>query len=309
MPYVQTSKGSIAPPVNIYYQDTLQGKPVIFIHGWPHNSNLWEYQFNILPKHGIRCIAYDRRGFGQSDKPFTGYDYDTLAADLKSLIDELGVDKVTLVGMSMGGGEVARYIGRYGTSKIDKVVLVSSILPYMLKTEDNPDGVPEDVFVDFIAKIQDDRPKFMTGFIKQFFGVSMLSSPVSSDFETATLTEVMKASAKATTECVFSFARTDFRQDLAKFGNVPTLIIHGDADKIVPIETGGNQAAKLLPNASFEVYSGEPHGLFYTSKEKLNQQLIDFILDGQTTAAALNNLRPETYSEPGGVAEPIVTGR
>ncbi len=296
MPYIQTSKGSIAPPVNLFYQDTLQGKPVIFIHGWPHNSNMWEYQFNVLPKHGIRCIAYDRRGFGLSDKPFTGYDYDTLAGDLKSVIDELGLDKVTLVGFSMGGGEVARYISRYGSSKIDRVVLVSSVLPYMLQTQDNPDGVPEDTFVDFIAKIQDDRPGFLAGFIKQFFGAGLITSPVSSEFQTATLTELMVASPKATSDCVFSFARTDFRQDVTKI-DVPTLIIHGDADKIVPIDTGGNKASTLIPDAAYSVYEGEPHGLFYTAKEKLNQQLIDFIQNGRTTIDPITDKRVGVFAE------------
>jgi non-heme chloroperoxidase len=276
MPFFQTSKSSLTPPVNIYYQDTLTGKPVIFIHGWPHNLNMWEYQFSTLSKSGVRCIAYDRRGFGQSDKPFSGYDYDTMATDLKALIDELGLDKVTLVGFSMGGGEVARYIGKYGTSKIDKVVLVSSVVPFMLKTADNPDGVPEDVFVEFITKIQDDRPAFMVDFLKQFFGIGMLKRPVSQSFLDAALTEVMKGSGKATTDCVFSFARTDFRADIKKI-DIPTLVIHGDADKIVPFETAGKKAAEQISGATLTVYEGEPHGLFYTSKERLNRDLLNFI--------------------------------
>jgi pimeloyl-ACP methyl ester carboxylesterase len=281
MPYIETAKTGIAAPVKLYYQDTLKGKPVIFIHGWPHNSNLWEYQFNVLPKHGIRCISYDRRGFGLSDKPFTGYDYDTLAADLKSVIDELGLEEVTLVGFSMGGGEVARYIANYGTSKIDKVVLVGSILPYMLQTEDNPHGVPEDVFIDFIAKIQTDRPAFMVDFAKTFFGVEMIKRPVTQAFLDATLMEVMKASSKATTDCVFSFGRTDFREDCAKI-NVPVLIIHGDADKIVPIDVSAKRAIERIPHAELLIYEGAPHGLYYTEKEKLNEDLLAFI-DVKTT--------------------------
>jgi pimeloyl-ACP methyl ester carboxylesterase len=276
MPYIETAKSGIAAPVKLYYQDTLKGKPVIFIHGWPHNSNLWEYQFNVLPKHGIRCIAYDRRGFGLSDKPYSEHDYDTLSADLKSVIDELGLEDVTLVGFSMGGGEVARYIANYGTSKIDKVVLVSSILPYMLKTDDNPSGIPEDVFVDFITKIQIDRPAFMADFAKAFFGVGLISRPVSNSFLDATLMEVMKASSKATTDCILSFARTDFRKDCAKI-NVPVLIVHGDADKIVPIETGGKRAIERIPHAELLIYEGAPHGLYYTEKEKLNEDLLAFI--------------------------------
>jgi pimeloyl-ACP methyl ester carboxylesterase len=276
LPFFKTTKSSFAEPVSIYYQDTLLGRPVIFIHGWPHNSNMWEYQFNTLPKHGIRCIAYDRRGFGLSDKPFSGYDYDTLAEDLKALINELGLEKVTLVGFSMGGGEVARYISRYGSSKIDKVVLVGSILPFMLKTEDNPDGIPEDVFVEFITKIQDDRPAFMVDFAKTFFGVGLITRPVSQAMLDATLFEIMKASPKATTEAVFSFGKTDFRKDVLTI-DIPTLIIHGDADKIVPLEGSGKKTASLIPGSELKIYSGEPHGLFYTSKVKLNEDLISFI--------------------------------
>jgi pimeloyl-ACP methyl ester carboxylesterase len=276
LPYFKTSKSSFAEPVTLYYQDTLLGKPVIFIHGWPHNSNMWEYQFNTLPKHGIRCIAYDRRGFGFSDKPFSGYDYDTLAEDLHALINELGLEKLTLVGFSMGGGEVGRYIARYGTSKLDKVVLVSSILPFMLKTEDNAEGVPEDVFVEFITKIQDDRPAFMVDFAKTFFGVGLLSRPVSQAMLDATLFEIMKASSKATTDCIFSFGKTDFRKDVLKF-DIPTLIIHGDADKIVPFEGSSKKTASLIQGSELKIYEGEPHGLYYTSKYKLNEDLISFI--------------------------------
>ena len=171
MPYIQTAKSSLASPVNIYYEDSGKGKPVIFIHGWPLNSQMWEYQVNELPQKGIRCITYDRRGFGKSDKPLYGYDYDTLAADLKSLIGELNLDNIVLVGFSMGGGEVARYIGRYGTEKIDKVVLVSAVTPFMLQTTDNPAGIPQNQFDEFEKQIREDRPAFMTNFGKSFYGV------------------------------------------------------------------------------------------------------------------------------------------
>lgn|SRR6185437_11888883 len=281
MPYIQTSKSSIAPPVNLYYEDTLLGKPVIFIHGWPLNGRMWEYQLNELPKYGLRCITYDRRGFGKSDKPWTNYDYDTLAADLKSIIDELNLEEVTLVGFSMGGGEVVRYIGKYGTEKIHQIVLISTVVPFMLKRDDNPDGIPQDVFDDFIDQIREDRPAFFTNFAKLFYGVSFLNKPVSADFLNWNQSLVMMASARATTDCIRSFSETDFRKDLSGI-NVPTLIIHGDSDKIVPIEISSKKTATLIADAVFKIYENEPHGLFYTQKERLNQDLLDFIVGSDT---------------------------
>jgi pimeloyl-ACP methyl ester carboxylesterase len=288
MPYIQTSKSSIAPPVSLYYEDTLRGKPVIFIHGWPLNGRMWEYQLNELPKYGLRCISYDRRGFGKSDKPWNNYDYDTLAADLKSIIDELNLDDVTLVGFSMGGGEVVRYIGKYGTERIHQIVLISSVVPFLLKTEDNPDGIPQEVFSDFINQIQNDRPAFFAHFAKLFYGVSFLNKAVSADFLNWNQSQVMMASAKATTDCIRSFSETDFRKDLLQI-NVPALVIHGDSDKIVPIEISSKKAASLIPDAIFKVYENEPHGLFYTQKEQLNQDLIDFIVGSDTSEEPLYN--------------------
>jgi pimeloyl-ACP methyl ester carboxylesterase len=288
MPYIQTSKSSIAPPVNLYYEDTLIGKPVIFIHGWPLNGRMWEYQLNELPKYGLRCITYDRRGFGNSDKPWTNYDYDSLAADLKSIIDELHLEEVTLVGFSMGGGEVVRYIGKYGTEKIHQIVLISTIIPFLLKTDDNPDGIPQDVFDDFINQIREDRPAFFSNFAKLFYGVSFLNKPVGTDFLSWNQSQVMMASARATTDCIRSFSETDFRKDLSAV-NVPTLIIHGDSDKIVPIGVSSKKTAAMIPDAVFKIYENEPHGLFYTQKEKLNQDLLDFIVGSDTGEEPLYN--------------------
>ena len=278
MPYIQSSKSSLATPVNIYYEDTGKGKPVIFIHGWPLDSHMWEYQVNELPQKGIRCIVYDRRGFGRSDKPLSGYDYDTLAADLKSVIDELNLENVVLVGFSMGGGEVARYIGRYGTEKIEKVVLISSVTPYMLQQDDNPDGIPQHQFDEFEKQIRDDRPAFMAGFNKTFYGVGFLNKPVSQAFLDWNQALVMQGSPRATLECMKSYSTTDFRMDLPKI-NVNTLIIHGDNDKTVPIDLTARKAAKQIPGAELKIYAGEPHGIFYTQKNSLNQNLIDFIFD------------------------------
>jgi pimeloyl-ACP methyl ester carboxylesterase len=281
MPYIQTSKSSLAAPVNLYYEDTLKGKPVIFIHGWPLNSAMWEYQFNVLPKYGLRCIAYDRRGFGKSDRPWGNYDYDTLASDLKSVIEELNLEEVTLVGFSMGGGEIARYIGKYGTEKIHQVVLISSVTPYMLKTDDHPEGIPQEVFNEFIEKIREDRPAFLSHFVKLFYGVSLLNKVVSPEFLDWNQSQVLQGSPKATIDCIRSFSETDFRSDMARI-NVPTLLIHGDSDKIVPIELSSRKAAELIPEAVLKVYENEPHGLFYTQKERLNQDLLDFIVGSDT---------------------------
>ncbi len=275
MPFI-TSTQNNADPVKIYYEDYGKGKTVVFIHGWPLSGAMWEYQFTQLPQQGLRCIAYDRRGFGKSDRPFENYDYDTLAADLKSILDELNLHDVTLVGFSMGGGEIAKYFSLYGGNRISKVVLVSAVTPYMLNTADNPDGVPQELFDKMAKEMIEDRPAFMESFNKDFFGVSLTHRPVSDAFLTNSLTKVMDASPIATLRCAQSFSSTDFRKDIIKI-NVPTLIIHGDKDKTVPIKATGEESAKLIPGAKFVIYEGAPHGLWYTDKERLNQDLIDFI--------------------------------
>lgn len=262
--------------VNIYYQDLGTGKNVVFIHGWPLDGSMWEYQLTRLPQQGLRCIAYDRRGFGQSDKPYAPYDYNTLAADLKAVLDELDLEDVTLVGFSMGGGEIAKYFSLYGGARVTKVVLISAVVPYMLQTDDNPDGVPQEVFDGMLKQITDDRPAFLESFNKDFFGVSLLSRPVSDALLQQSANAAMHASPIATIECAKAFSSTDFRADVATI-NVPTLIIHGDADKTVPIAPTGNKSANQIAGAKYIIYEGEPHGLWFTSKERLNQDLIDFI--------------------------------
>lgn len=277
MPFIQTSRKN-AEPVNIYYEDIGSGSPVVFIHGWPLSGSMWEYQVTELTKQGFRCITYDRRGFGKSDKPFSGYDYDTMAGDLKNLLDELNIEDVTLVGFSMGGGEIAKYFKHYSNERISKVVLVSSVLPYMLQTGDNPNGVPQEIFDEIAKGIKNDRPGFMENFAKDFFGVSMVKHPVSNAFLANNLTRVMEASPIATLECANAFASTDFREDVLKI-NVPTLVIHGDADKIVPIKATGEQSATLIKDASYIIYPGAAHGLWYTEKEQLNKDIITFIIN------------------------------
>jgi non-heme chloroperoxidase len=262
--------------LRIFYQEYGTGSAVLFIHGWPLNHEMWEYQLNELPKHNLRCIAYDRRGFGKSDRPWKSYDYDTLADDLNEVITQLNLEKVVLVGFSMGGGEIARYIGKYGTEKIAKIVFISSVTPYMLKTDENVEGVAKETFNDMVEKILEDRPVFLADFGKTFFGVSMINQSISKPLLKWNQMLCLNSSANATVDCLRSFSETDFRNDLKKI-DIPVLIIHGDADETVPIDVSGNKTAALLPGADYIVYNGAPHGLFLTEKEKLNTDLLNFI--------------------------------
>ena len=275
MPFIKSLQNN-NKPVKIYYEDYGKGKPVVFIHGWPLSGSMWEYQVTQLPQQGLRCITYDRRGFGKSDRPFDGYDYDTLAGDLKSLLEELDITDVTLVGFSMGAGEIAKYFSLYGGKRVSKVVIVSGVTPYMLKTDSNPEGVPQEEFDKMAKAMIEDRPAFMENFNKDFFSVSLTNHPVSDAFLANSLTKVMDASPIATLECAKSFSSTDFRKDVVKI-NVPTLIIHGNNDKTVPVKPTGEESARLIKGARFIIYEGAPHGLWYTEKDKLNQDLIDFI--------------------------------
>ena len=214
MPYI---KKNIENPssVNIFFEDQGTGRPVVLVHGWPVSHEMWEYQVNALLNAGYRCITYDRRGFGQSDKPWTGYDYNTLTDDLHELIITLDLRDVVLVGFSMGGGEVARYLGRYGSSRVSKAVLISSVVPLLIKTDDHEEGVPGEVFDEMIAKIQDDRPAFLSEFGKQFFNEGILNKPVSQEIQNWMHQLAVVASPKATSDCVRSFSETDFRTDLS----------------------------------------------------------------------------------------------
>ncbi len=275
MPFIKSAQNG-NEPVKIYYEDLGKGKPVVFIHGWPLSGSMWEYQVTQLPQHDLRCIIYDRRGFGKSDRPFSGYDYNTLAGDLKSLLDELDITDVTLVGFSMGGGEIAKYFSLYGGARVAKVVLISAVVPYMLKTADNPDGVPQEIFDKMGKAMTADRPTFLEGFNKDFYSAGKAKSPVAEAYLMNALNKAMDASPIATIECAKSFSSTDFRKDVIKI-TVPTLIIHGDDDKTVPIKPTGEESAKLIKGSIFKIYEGAPHGLWFTEKDKLNKDLIDFI--------------------------------
>jgi len=276
MSYIETGKYLAGKAVKIHYNDYGKGKPVILIHGWPLSSEMWEYQIPSLVKSGQRVVAYDRRGFGKSSQPWDGYNYDTLTDDLKALIDQLGLKDVTLVGFSMGGGEVVRYFSRHRGKGVTKAVLISSVTPYMLKTDSNLEGVPMEIFEGMTEKMKQDRIGFLDDFGKTFFGVTHLHKPVSAPLLEYYRSLCAAASPRATLECAKAFATTDFREEM-RLVNVPTLIIHGDADKTVPIEPTGKQSAKDIFQNTFLVYKGAAHGLFYTEREKLNKDLLDFI--------------------------------
>lgn len=264
---------------HLFYEDTGAGKPLVLIHGWPLSSAMWEYQLNELPERGIRCVAYDRRGFGRSDHPASGYNYDTLASDLNDLLEHLDLRDVTLAGFSMGGGEVVRYMSKFGGARVSRIALISAVPPFMLKTSDNPDGIDKSVFQDIESGLRTDRPNFLTGFTKTFFGVGWITSPVSESMLASSVELAMLASSRATLGCAKAFSETDFRNDL-KAISLPTLVIHGDADKTVPFEASGKRTAKAIAGSKLIVYSGAPHGLHYTERARLNADLEAWVAAG-----------------------------
>jgi pimeloyl-ACP methyl ester carboxylesterase len=275
MGYITIGTDAACNELRVHYTDLGEGSVIVLMHGWPATHAMWEYQLAELPKHGFRVVAHTRRGFGLSDQPWSGYDYDTLADDLKAVLDALDLQDVTLVGFSMGGGEVARYLGRYGAARVARVAFVSAVTPYLLKSGDNPDGVDEENFDSILAGLQDDRFNFLTGFARQFFGVTLLH-PAVSDATLNWLQSISQtASPHATERCVKSFSATDFRADLATI-KIPTLVIHGSADKVVPLAASGARLPTYIEQAQLVVYEGAPHGLFVTEKERLNRDLVAF---------------------------------
>lgn len=268
---IETADGT-----KLYVKDWGAGRPVVFIHGWPLDADMWEYQMPAVAEAGYRAVAYDRRGFGRSGQPWSGYDYDTFADDLKAVLDGLDLQDVTLVGFSMGGGEVARYMSRHGGARVSRTVLVSAVTPFLLKTHDHPDGVDGSVFQQMIDGLKDDRPHFLANFAKTFFGAGVFSSPASTELMEWTGHLAMRASPKATVDCVRAFGETDFRSDMAHF-RVPTLVIHGDDDATVPIDVSGRAAAAAIPGATLVVYEGAPHAVPFTHKDRLTQDLLRFL--------------------------------
>jgi len=272
MPYAEARDGT-----KLHLKDMGSGEPVVLIHGWPLTGDMWEYQTLAMLEAGFRVITYDRRGFGQSSHPAKGYDYDTFADDLAAVLDACRLERASLVGFSMGGGEVARYLSRHGAGRIARAALVSSVAGYLLKADDNPDGVDASVFDQMKAQIRGDRFNFLKTFAGQFYGVGWVSSPVSDALLDWTFILAIMASPKATIDCVDAFGRTDFRPDFAAFSGVPTLIVHGTADKTVPIEPSAHAAARGVPHATLIEYDGEPHGLFATAPDRLSRDLIAFL--------------------------------
>ncbi len=255
----------------LYIKDWGTGRPVILMHGWPLSADSWDEGAMAIADAGFRAIAYDRRGFGRSSQPFNGYDYDTLADDLADVIQETGAKDATLLGFSMGGGEVARYMSRHGGKSVTQAGLIASVVPYLQKTADNPNGVDPAVFAKMTAAMKEDRAHFFGGFFKDFFG-----GKASDEVLEWARKQALEASFKATLACANAFATTDFRPDLASF-SVPTLIIHGTADKTVPIDPTGRAAANGIKGAKLIEYEGAPHGLFVTDKERLTADLIAFL--------------------------------
>lgn len=276
MPFIETEDIQREENVYLNYQDYGQGQPVILIHGWPLSHRMWENQIQAIVDAGFRCIAYDRRGFGDSDRPWHNYDYSSLARDLRALIDQLNLYDCILVGFSMGGGEIVRYLSMYGNDRISKAVLISSIIPLVKETDDNPDGVPEDKLEEIMDALKDNRVTFLSEFGKQFYGYADNKDKISEQQLHYDWTIASFASPRATIETAKAWAHTDFRPELRNV-TVPTLIIHGDADQIVPVKTSSEQAAKEIRNNKYEVIKGGPHGIYATHKKEVNKLLIDFL--------------------------------
>ncbi|STX81314.1 chloroperoxidase [Legionella busanensis] len=270
MPIIKTAD------TDIYYYDWGTGKPVILIHGWPLTSASWEFQARFLAEKGYRVIAYDRRGFGRSDWPFNGFDYNTLAEDLHLLIETLNLNDITLVGFSMGGGEVARYLANFGQKKISKAVFIAAVVPYLLKTDNNPEGIDKTVFDGIVENLVTDRPAFLEDLSKQFYSYSVINHTTSTAFLEFFKFMALTGSPKATIDLVRAWSETDFRNDLTRI-TCPTLFIHGTDDIIVPIEKSARIATKLIPNSTLIEYEGESHGLINTAGRRVSEDLLNFI--------------------------------
>ncbi len=263
-------------PIEIYYEDHGAGKPVVLIHGWPLSGASWEKQTAALLAAGHRVITYDRRGFGRSSQPTTGYDYDTFAADLDTVLTKLNVSGAALAGFSMGGGEVARYIGKYGTQRVSKAVFISAVPPYLAKAADNPDGVDAAVFDGIKQALTADRPGFLLEFFKNFYNADVLKGKgVSDGLLQYAWNIAVNASAAGTVACVSTWG-TDFRQDVARI-TIPTLIIHGDSDRIVPPDITAKRMHQAIKGSKLVLVEGGPHGLISTHADKVNPELLQFL--------------------------------
>jgi non-heme chloroperoxidase len=269
---------------DLYYKDWGSGQPVVFSHGWPLSGDAFEDQMSFLANHGYRCIAHDRRGHGRSSQPFSGNDLDHYADDLAELVQHLDLTNAIHVGHSTGGGEVARYIGRHGTSRVAKAVLISAIPPLMLKTPDNPAGLPIEVFNDLRANVQADRSQFFTTLSAPFYGANRPGSKVSDGLRHSFWLQGMMCGFPGAYQCIKAFSESDCTEDLKKF-DIPTLILHGDDDQIVPIVAAGMLSSKIVKGAEFKIYKGAPHGMCSTLKDEINADLLSFFKQSVTKAA------------------------
>ena len=260
----------------IYIKDWGTGQPVVFSHGWPLNADAWEDQMVFLGARGYRCIAHDRRGHGRSSQPWLGNDMDTYADDLATLVDTLALKDAIHIGHSTGGGEVARYIGRHGTTRVAKAVLIGSVTPLMLKTVANPGGLPIDAFDTIRAGVLADRSQFFKDLSVPFYGANRPGAKVSQGLRDAFWRQGMQAGFKSVIDCIQAFSETDFTDDLKKF-DVPTLILHGDDDQIVPIGASALLASPIVKGSTLTIYPGAPHGLCSTHKDQVNAELLAFL--------------------------------
>lgn len=271
MPIVTAKDGT-----EIYYKDWGKGAPVVFSHGWPLSADAWDDQMLYLGQRGYRVIAHDRRGHGRSSQPWDGNDMETYADDLNTLIESLDLKGVSLVGHSTGGGEVTRYIGKYGTKRVAKAVLIGAVPPLMLKTENNPEGLPIEVFNDIRMSVRNDRSQFFCDLPTPFYGGNRQGSKLSEGIRYSFWLQGMQCGFKSALDCIKAFSETDLTEDLKKF-DIPTLIIHGDDDQIVPIGASAMLSSKLVKDAKLKVYPGAPHGLTTTHKEMINEDLLTFL--------------------------------
>ncbi len=294
MPFIKVDQEN-SSPIELYYEDHGNGPPVILIHGWPLSGASWEKQTSALLEAGFRVITYDRRGFGKSSQPTTDYDYDTFSEDLNTLLNELKLQDVTLIGFSMGSGEVTRYLGRFGSEKVQRAILIGVIPPYLLKTQDNPEGVDQKVFTQIENSLRQDRPAYLTEFFQNFYNLDVfLGKKISEEVVRLSWMVASQASPWATIKCVSTWTE-DFREDLKNF-DIPTLIIHGTEDRILPIDATARRLQKSLPDARIVEIEGAPHGLLWTHAEVVNQEILKFL---QASVPKSTKARASSQKEEG----------